>query len=163
MHPKLSPQIIEIFQTNSVNETRKLSEKLGKVLKAGDNVALTGNLGAGKTHMAQGIALGVGLTSDNYITSPTFTLIDEHYLNDIIFYHMDLYRLNDIDELLELDFHDIIRSGNISVVEWWDLFPETIPSNTLIVAIDIISENSREILMASGKPENWTDRLSNIR
>lgn len=153
-------KIIRQFLSESEESTFEISQLLGSVLRGGDNIALTGNLGAGKTRMAQGIAKGAGLGDEYYIASPTFTLINEHHLDDLIYYHMDLYRLGESDELIELDFFEIIRSGNITVCEWWDLFPETIPPDALIIEILKTSETTRTIMLKTAAPDAWNSRLS---
>lgn len=110
----------KFFKTTSPEATADLGEALGCAL-AGRNglVYLTGDLGVGKTTLMQGIASGLGL--DARVTSPTFALVNAYGRDEEAVYHMDLYRLEDMDELMEIGFEDFLADETLIFVEWPDL------------------------------------------
>ena len=110
--------------TNSPVETRRLGEKLGRLLAPGDLIALTGELGAGKTVLVQGIAAGLGI--EDTVTSPTFLIIKE-YPGKIPLYHIDAYRLAGPDELLDLGYEEYFFGQGVTVIEWADLILDLLP------------------------------------
>ena len=114
--------------THSHGESLALGEHLGQWLKVGDTVLLFGDLGSGKTTLAQGLCRGLGLPQNEYVRSPSFTLINE-YQGAIPIYHIDLYRLDTIQEIEALGLEEILFAGNgVSIVEWAEkLFPPTNP------------------------------------
>ena len=105
-----------IFSVNSVEETTNLGITLGKLLKSGDIVCLTGDLGTGKTHITKGIAKGLEIT--DYITSPTFTIVNEYDSGRLKLNHFDVYRVSDPDEIYAIGFDDYIFSDAVSIIEW---------------------------------------------
>lgn len=113
--------------TNSPAETRRLGEKLGKLLAPGDLIALTGELGAGKTLLVQGIAAGMGIEAT--VTSPTFLIIKE-YPGKIPLYHMDAYRLAGPEELLALGYEEYFFGQGVTVIEWADWSSTSFPPLT---------------------------------
>ncbi len=102
---------------NSEKQTLQLGEKLGRLLTQPALVLLQGDLGAGKTVFARGIARGLGVAESIPITSPTFTLMN-HYPARLDLYHFDLYRLSEPDELIELGFDDYAFGDGVALVEW---------------------------------------------
>ncbi len=102
------------FETHSAEETRAIGKTLGESLKAGDIVALTGELGAGKTVFAKGIAQGLGVTDE--VASPTFTLLKTYEGSETL-HHFDLYRIGDENELTHIGFYDTLGEG-VCVIEW---------------------------------------------
>lgn len=110
--------------THNPDETLQLGQSLGNKLIAGDLILLFGDLGAGKTCLTQGICLGAGLDKNNYIRSPTFTLINE-YQGRLPIFHIDLYRLETEEEIMNLGLEEIIYSKAITIIEW----PEKLRSN----------------------------------
>jgi len=130
------------FITNTVEETIKLGIKIGKRLNPGDIVCIDGDLGSGKTHLTKGIALGLGI--DEHITSPTFNIVNE-YEGRLKFYHFDVYRVNDPDEIAAIGFDEYIFSDAASVIEWSDYISELIPEEHIQIRIANESETSRNI------------------
>jgi tRNA threonylcarbamoyladenosine biosynthesis protein TsaE len=128
--------------TKSAAETVELGRRIGAVLVANDVIALTGNLGAGKTTLIQGIARGLGVK--DYVTSPTFIIINE-YQGRLPFYHVDLYRLDDVQLIEELGIEEYFRQGGICVIEWAEKLGGLMPPNAERITIDIRSENEREL------------------
>ncbi len=98
-------------------QTLEIGEKLGRLLMQPTLVLLQGDLGAGKTVFARGVARGLGVAADTPITSPTFTLMN-HYQARLDLYHFDLYRLSDPDELIELGFDDYAYGSGVALIEW---------------------------------------------
>ena len=106
-----------LFHTSSADETRSLGERLGRILVKGDIVLMFGELGAGKTTLAQGIATGLGVKKDEYVRSPTFTLINQ-YQGRIPVYHIDLYRIESPSELDNLGLEETFHDKGTVLVEW---------------------------------------------
>lgn len=133
----------EIYKyiSNSELETTEFGEIIGKLAEPGQLILLSGDLGAGKTTLAQGIARG--LTVDDDITSPTYNLINE-YEGDLPLYHMDLYRLEEDEELYDLGFEDYLDRGGVIVIEWPDLVYDLIPPDFLYIKISKKDDNCRE-------------------
>ena len=127
--------------TDNEEETRTLGERLGKFLKADDVILLSGELGAGKTRFAQGIAKGLGCTSN--VTSPTFVLINE-YPGDITFFHADLYRLEKAD-LDEIGLWDSTEMG-VLVVEWPERAGDSFPENALQLSLSFGSQTNERLI-----------------
>ena len=128
----------------SEEETLAWAEEFGKSLKAGDMVALYGNLGAGKTVMSRGICKGLGF--EGSVCSPTYTILHE-YPNDPTIFHFDLYRLEPGTELYEVGFdHDYLSKG-ITLIEWPERLVDEIGDITHKITIDIVSENEREVTL----------------
>ena len=122
------------FEVYSVDETTELGIKLGSLLKAGDIICLTGDLGTGKTHITKGIAKGLGIT-DN-ITSPTFTIVTEYEGTNLKLNHFDVYRVSDPDEIYAIGFDDYIFSDAVSIIEWANYIEEILPEDLLHIKIE---------------------------
>lgn len=131
----------KIFETLNQNQTEKLGEALGKLLKAGDFLALAGDLGAGKTAFTRGIARGLGIHED--ITSPTFTIINQ-YEAPVPLAHMDAYRLKTPEELENAGFYDYMEDF-VVVLEWADRVEELLPGDVLWIYFTVLDENRRTI------------------
>jgi len=129
--------------TTGPEQTWHIGQMLGARLAAGDTVCLYGDLGAGKTSLSYGIALGLDV-KEQYITSPTFTLVNE-YQGRVPFYHMDLYRLNDPGELESIGFDEYIDSDGVTVIEWAERAGDELPAECFSIYISTVDENSREI------------------
>lgn len=118
--------------SNSLNETKKIAADFAKTLKPGDVICMYGDLGAGKTAFVQGIAEGLNI--QDYITSPTFTIVNE-YFGDLALYHFDVYRIADCDEMYEIGFDEYIYGNGVSVIEWAELIEDILPKNRYNVTI----------------------------
>lgn len=128
--------------------TRRIGELLGSVLEAGDVISLSGDLGAGKTCLVKGVAAGLGVSET--ITSPTFNIMLEHH-GRLELYHFDLYRLQRIEELDDIDFYGTTEAGGVSFIEWGERFPEALPDDHLSVEVLLSDDDARMlILRASG-------------
>ncbi|MDE6784561.1 MAG: tRNA (adenosine(37)-N6)-threonylcarbamoyltransferase complex ATPase subunit type 1 TsaE [Ruminococcus sp.] len=141
--------------TKSAEETMRIAQKLGSLLKAGDMIAYTGGLGAGKTTFTRGLAVGLGL-EDN-VSSPTFTLVNEYSGRKINIYHFDMYRIQTEEELESSGFWDYDFENNIAVIEWSENIAEFLPANVIYIRINTLGLNEREIIMEEGGrfASNW--------
>ncbi len=140
--------MIETFVTKDEEGTLKVASAFARDLKPGSVVALTGELGVGKTVFARGVARAIGV-KDN-VKSPTFTLINE-YQGDFVLYHMDFYRLNSVKEILDIGVEDYFYSDSICLVEWAEKMNDMFPENAIWVIIRLKENSHREIKIE--KPE----------
>lgn len=151
-----------IFEINNVENTTKLGINLGKLLKSGDIVCLTGDLGTGKTHITKGIAKGLGI-EDN-ITSPTFNIVNEYETGRLKLNHFDVYRVSDPDEIYAIGFDDYIFSDAVSVIEWANYIEEILPQDFLHILIEkdlSQSEDYRKITITPyGEKYNYIKELA---
>ena len=129
--------------TNSAAETRKLGARLAEKLKAGDVVLLEGELGAGKSELARGVAKGLGVQET--VTSPSFTILNVYESGRVPLYHFDWYRLENEEELYELGMDEYLGGDGIALVEWPGRCPEAVPVDCLLIRITAEGENTRWI------------------
>ena len=129
--------------TNSAAETRELGTRLAGELKAGDVILLEGELGAGKSELARGIAKGLGVTET--VTSPSFTILNVYESGKIPLYHFDWYRLESAEELFELGMDEYLGGDGIALVEWPEICPEAVPEDYLRIRIEATGENERRL------------------
>lgn len=125
---------------NGLEETNQFGIRLGKMLKSGDVVCLNGELGAGKTTLTKSI--GLGLDVDDYITSPTFSLINE-YDGRVPLYHFDVYRLENTEELYDLGFDEYFYGRGVSVIEWADKIESFLPEERIVLDIENIDNTDK--------------------
>ena len=123
-----------IIETNSASETLALGEKLGKAAKLGQIYTLNGDLGVGKTVLTQGFAKGLGITEA--VNSPTFTIIQEYTEGRLPFYHFDVYRIGDVEEMDEIGYEDYIYGEGVSLIEWANLIEEILPEQIIEITIE---------------------------
>lgn len=132
--------------SHNPDETFAFGQRLAVSLRRGDVLALTGELGAGKTHLVKGIAHGLGIETE--ITSPTFTLIHEHTGGVLTLFHIDLYRLESAGEALNIGLDEYFEPGGVTVVEWAGRFPELIPRGARWIRLRVLENDLREIEMS---------------
>lgn len=130
--------------SNSFEETLDWGFKIGKMLKPGDIVALNGNLGAGKTSISKGIALGLGIEDE--ITSPSYTIVSE-YEGTIPLYHMDMYRIDGVEEFELLGVDELLFGQGVSLIEWSERIIEYLPDDCKSLNIDILDNGQRKITL----------------
>lgn len=123
-----------VVETNSDRETFALGEKLGKEARAGQIYTLVGDLGVGKTVFTQGMACGLGITEP--ISSPTFTIVQEYQEGRLPFYHFDVYRIGDIEEMEEIGYDDYFFGQGVCMIEWANLIEELLPEYVIQVKIE---------------------------
>jgi tRNA threonylcarbamoyladenosine biosynthesis protein TsaE len=137
------------FIVDKVEQTMELGRQLGRLANSGDILCLIGDLGTGKTHITKGIAQG--LEVEDYITSPTFTIVNE-YSGRYNLYHFDVYRVNDPDEIEAIGFDEYIFSDAVSIIEWANYIEELIPKEHIRINISKLperGENFRKIIIES--------------
>lgn len=135
------------FVTHSERETVELGSKMGRLLDAGDIVLLYGNLGAGKTVLARGIALGIGATRDT-VTSPTYTLM-HRYEGKVPIFHFDLYRLSGPDDVLDLGYEEFFYGDGVTIVEWPERLEYLCPEEYVRVNIEFAGDGKRKITVVA--------------
>ena len=145
----MAPPSIAI-ESACAEDTHELGRLLGKNARPGDIFLLTGDLGAGKTTLTQGILWGMG--SDDYVRSPTFVLATE-YDASVPLHHVDLYRIDGVDEMDELGLDELVEDGGVVVVEWAEKAAELFPAGRLQVNIERLSGDSRRLTLTAGSSE----------
>ena len=130
--------------SNSSEDTLKIGMIIGENLTGGQVVALTGELGTGKTCLTQGIARGLGISERQYVTSPTFTLINE-YPGRIPLYHMDLYRLSGSRDLVDMGYKEYFYGNGVVVIEWAEKVADILPPEVLMITLESVDGTRRKI------------------
>ncbi|MCI5898280.1 MAG: tRNA (adenosine(37)-N6)-threonylcarbamoyltransferase complex ATPase subunit type 1 TsaE [Anaerovoracaceae bacterium] len=138
----------EIVMQNA-EETEAFGLALAKRLKAGDIIAMTGNLGAGKTTLTKSIAAGLGI--EEMVNSPTFTIVQEYRGGRLPLYHFDVYRVSDPDELFEIGYEDYFFGDGVCVVEWANQIEELMPEYTIWIDISYGKQEEERIYRVRGK------------
>ena len=123
-----------IIETHSPRETFEVGKKIGTNAEPGQIYTLTGDLGVGKTVFTQGVAAGLGITEP--VNSPTFTIIQEYEDGRLPFYHFDVYRIGDIEEMEEIGYDDYFFGKGICLIEWAELIEEILPEKRIEVTIE---------------------------
>ena len=144
-----------IYRTKTVDETINFGRALGRLLHAGDVLALQGTLAAGKTQLTKGVAQGLDISEA--VTSPTFTIISEYY-GRLPLYHMDVYRLGSSEDFLDLGVEDMLYGQGVCIIEWSEKVLSELPARTILIHIKAEEDSSRTITIT-----NWpyqTDSLT---
>lgn len=123
-----------IIETHDPEETFEVGRKIGMNAKPGQIYTLTGDLGVGKTVFTQGVAAGLGITEP--VNSPTFTIIQEYEDGRLPFYHFDVYRIGDLEEMEEIGYDDYFFGQGICLIEWAELIEELLPEKRIEVTIE---------------------------
>ena len=123
-----------IIETHDPEETFEVGRKIGMNAKPGQIYTLTGDLGVGKTVFTQGVAAGLGITEP--VNSPTFTIIQEYEDGRLPFYHFDVYRIGDLEEMEEIGYDDYFFGQGICLTEWAELIEEILPEKRIEVTIE---------------------------
>ena len=123
-----------VIETRSPEETFALGEKLGREAKPGQIYTLNGDLGTGKTVFTQGFAAGLGITEP--VNSPTFTILQVYEEGRMPFYHFDVYRIGDVEEMDEIGYEDCFYGEGVCLIEWAELIEEILPENVIVVTIE---------------------------
>ena len=123
-----------VVETFSAEETEKLGVKMGQEAEPGEGYTLIGDLGVGKTVFTQGIARGLKI--EEPISSPTFTIVQVYEEGRIPFYHFDVYRIGDIEEMEEIGYEDYFYGGGLTMIEWANLIEEILPEHYTQITIE---------------------------
>ena len=123
-----------VTETRSPEETYELGRKIGLQARPGQVYTLTGDLGVGKTVFTQGVAAGLGITEP--VSSPTFTIVQVYEEGRLPFYHFDVYRIGDIEEMEEIGYDDYFFGKGIYLIEWAELIEEILPDDRISITIE---------------------------
>lgn len=143
------------FASSSPEETIELGRRIGELLPAGTVISLEGGLGAGKTLLTKGVCSGLGV--DDEVLSPSFILVEE-YMGEFPVMHFDLYRLELVQEALDIGLLDAMDGRNVVIVEWGDKLPEGLLKPDMRILLDITGEGEREISI-----EAWGSFLDSLQ
>lgn len=121
----------EVF---SVEETGEFAIKMAQEAKKGNIYCISGDLGAGKTHFSKAFAKGLGIKEE--ITSPTFTIVNEYKENETVFFHFDVYRINDIEEMYDIGYEEYFFGNGICLIEWAEIIEPIIPKGAIWIKIE---------------------------
>jgi tRNA threonylcarbamoyladenosine biosynthesis protein TsaE len=142
-HPENTKKIIPVWISRSPEETRACGEAIGRQLTGGEWIALEGNLGAGKTHLIQGLARGLGIT-DTTVTSPTFVYVHE-FRGRHPLAHVDLFRIERESDLFDLGLLEYLDSSWVVAIEWADKAGQALPAERLTIRLAQQDETTRRI------------------
>jgi tRNA threonylcarbamoyladenosine biosynthesis protein TsaE len=131
-----------VYESRSVEETRKFGAEFAKTLKPGDVIALDGDLGTGKTEFVRGLVAQLGGSA---VRSPTFTIVNTYQTMSMPVYHFDFYRMVNSDELFEIGFYEYIAGDGVCLIEWGTMFQDVLPENTKIIRFKDAGETIRTI------------------
>lgn len=147
------------LDAQTAEDTRAIGAALAESLKAGDAVALTGELGAGKTTLVQGVARGLGFSGA--VVSPTFTLVRE-YRGRLMLHHADVYRLDRVQDVLDLGFEEMADEEGVLFVEWGDAVEGLLPSDHLSVELTVPGDDERRRVVVAGTGPSWEARWERL-
>lgn len=147
-------------RTSSVEETLDVARVLGGLVKPGDVIVLTGDLGAGKTALTKGLGAALGI--EETITSPTFTLAREYHQGRLSLHHLDVYRLAGPDDAVDLALPELIDSGGVIVIEWGTIIASVLPENYLEVDIGLGDGDDDRVIRFMFHGTAWHDRYADL-
>ena len=147
------------LRADAAEDTRTVGGALAPVLRAGDGVALTGELGAGKTTLVQGVARGLGY--EGPVVSPTFTLVRE-YRARLTVYHVDVYRLDRVQDVIDLGFEEMLAEDGVLLVEWGDAVEGLLPSDHLSIELSVPWGGEARRLVLTGVGTSWAARWERV-
>jgi tRNA threonylcarbamoyladenosine biosynthesis protein TsaE len=130
----MDEKIIETIESFCAEDTAALGERVGQLAKPGEVYTLIGDLGVGKTVFTQGLAKGLGITEP--VNSPTFTIVQVYEEGRLPFYHFDVYRIGDVEEMDEIGYEDYIYGQGVCLIEWANLIEEILPERYIRVTIE---------------------------
>ena len=142
------------IETHSPEETLALGWRLGQAAEAGDCLALVGELGSGKTHLAKGLAEGLGAAAPREVTSPSFVLCREYRDGRLPFYHLDAYRLAGARDLEGIGAEEMLEGDGLAALEWADRAPQVLPEDHLEIRFEVTGERSRRLTLTAHGPRS---------
>ncbi len=143
----------QVIISSKTDDTLKIGRAIGEQLPPGSIISLRGPLGAGKTIIAKGIALALKI--DEAITSPTYTLLQE-YEGTLPLYHMDLYRIDSVDEFEMLGTEELLYGKGITLIEWSEKIDEILPEDTIYITLSINENQDRVITIQGATHEHFS-------
>ena len=146
--------------TKSVDDTRALAAEIATLTQAGDLVVLAGDLGTGKTAFAQGFARGLGV--DEPVTSPAFILV-RTYEGRLPMIHLDVYRLDQMQELVDLGIAELLDEGGVTLVEWGDAVTPALPADFLEVRLEATDAPDDRLITVRSVGRSWPPRADALR
>ena len=150
-------------RTRSVEDTKSLAANLAELAESGDLLLLVGDLGAGKTTFTQGFAAALGISEP--VTSPTFTLAREYY-GRLLLHHLDVFRLDQISEVLDLGLPELLDSDGVILIEWGDAIRQALPNDYLEVGLTFIEDQpsppDERIVMLTPVGPRWQARADDL-
>lgn len=157
--------MIEV-RSHGVGQTRALAARLAGLARPGDLLVLSGDLGAGKTAFAQGFGAGLGVSVP--ITSPTFTLANVHQGDRLVMHHLDVYRIDQIEEVADLSLVELLDGDTVTLIEWGDAILPALPSSYLEVALrhtddTALDADDDRILTFRILGPAWADRTAAVQ
>jgi tRNA threonylcarbamoyladenosine biosynthesis protein TsaE len=147
-------------RTKSVDDTRSLAAEIAGVARVGDLVVLAGDLGAGKTSFVQGFGRALGV--EEHITSPTFVLVHT-YEGLLPITHIDVYRLEHLQELIDLGVAELLDGGGVTLIEWGDAVLPALPSDFLEVRLELGDDDDERIVRLRPASGSWSARMDQLR
>ena len=145
----------EQFVSNSEEETEALGRRLGEILDQSTVVAFTGDLGAGKTAFARGLAKGLDIP--DRVTSPTFTIVNEYEGGRLPLFHFDMYRLSSADELFDIGWEDYLARGGVCAVEWSENVDDALDEDAIRVDIRRGAQDDQRVISVTNGPDLAAD------
>ena len=130
--------------SHSIEETERLGEKLAGQLKPGDVLTLIGEIGAGKTTFARGLAKGLGIPAGS-VASPSFVLVRQYSSGRIPLYHADLFRLDSLPQAANVGLEEYYEAGGVTLIEWGDKVPGVLPEQFLEIRFEVADEQTRRL------------------
>lgn len=148
-----------LLEAATAEDTREIGGALAQILRPGDGVALTGELGAGKTTFVQGVARGFGY--EGHVASPTFTLVREYRTERITIVHADVYRLDRLQDVLDLGLTEMLDDG-VLLVEWGDAVEDLLPPDHLVVELTVPTDTEERRLAIRAIGATWALRWERL-
>jgi len=150
---------VERVVSRSTDETLELAGTVGDLLRAGDVVSLVGDLGAGKTVFARGVARALDVTEP--VVSPSFTIVRE-YEGRMPLVHVDVYRIDTVQELYDLGFEELVRDDAVTLVEWGDMIDGLLPADRLDVRLAPGDTDDERVVEIEGHGRSWRARAAEL-
>ena len=147
-----------VLNSHSARETARIGRVLGQFAEPGDVFLLSGDLGTGKTCLTQGIAKGLGV--EDYVRSPTFVLVNIHH-GRLPLYHIDIYRLDEVAEVVDLGLEEYLAGDGVSVIEWASKALEVFPQPYMLVTLTYEGENER-VVQLEARGERYERLLTQV-
>ncbi len=147
-------------RTKSVEETRALAAELASLARPGDLIVLAGDLGTGKTAFTQGFARGLGVVEQ--VTSPAFVLV-RSYAGRLPLIHLDVYRLDHLQELVDIGIAEMLDEGGVTIIEWGDVVTPVLPPDFLEIRLSLEDPDDERLIAIRSVGPSWPPRADALR